>query len=356
MISRSGHQLLSRSSHPQMSYPPYNPGQAYVPPAASEDQDALPPSAESAHYPPSEGYSRRPPSPSRAPRGRSRSPGYRYGGRGSPPPAGSNGSAYDGGRGPGGGGYDRYYRDGYGGPPPSRGNGYEREGGGRGMGGPGGYDRYEGRAYDRYDRFDRYERGPLPGAFGGRRRSPPRRKREVVRGTDADRKQTACLYVGNLPYGFREDDVQSIFERYGVIRHVTVPLDRSTGKNKGFAFVTFEDRRDAEEAKDKLDDYMVEHRRLKLDWDPGMERKDELKGGRGPHSVRGAPYDEPRRDAWGPGGPPPMSSAPYRGGYGGPPPEDYGRGGAPPYDGYDSRGPAPPMQDYRSGGYEERRR
>ncbi|KAJ1550903.1 Serine arginine-rich splicing factor 2 [Nowakowskiella sp. JEL0078] len=85
--------------------------------------------------------------------------------------------------------------------------------------------------------------------------------------------------------------VAALFEKYGRLRSVHVPVDRYTQKNKGFAFVTFEDRREAEDAKDQLDNFPVESRRLRLDWDIGSDRKDEIKG------------NPPRRD-----GPPPSDS------------------------------------------------
>ncbi|KAG9295951.1 hypothetical protein G9A89_011803 [Geosiphon pyriformis] len=42
-----------------------------------------------------------------------------------------------------------------------------------------------------------------------------------------------------------------------------------------FAFVEFEDRRDAEDAYDKYNGFSVEGRRLKLDWDIGLNKKDQ---------------------------------------------------------------------------------
>ena len=40
-----------------------------------------------------------------------------------------------------------------------------------------------------------------------------------------------------------------------------------------FAFVTFEERVDAEDAKAKYESYQVEGRTLRIDWDVGFERK-----------------------------------------------------------------------------------
>ncbi|CAB4407210.1 unnamed protein product [Rhizophagus irregularis] len=59
----------------------------------------------------------------------------------------------------------------------------------------------------------------------------------------------------------------------GRLRKVTVQIDHYTGRNKGFAFVEFEDRRDAEDAFDNTMVPMLKGRRLKLDWDIGLGKK-----------------------------------------------------------------------------------
>jgi len=107
-----------------------------------------------------------------------------------------------------------------------------------------------------------------------RSRSPPRRRSpHIKRGSERERRTSTTLFVGNLPYMFRERDVAEVFERCGRIRNVTVGVNRRTGQSKGYAFVEFEDRRDAEDAFDKFDGYVIEGRRLRLDWDIGLERK-----------------------------------------------------------------------------------
>lgn len=45
--------------------------------------------------------------------------------------------------------------------------------------------------------------------------------------------------------------------------------------NYSFAFVEFEERRDAEDAFDKFDGFSVDGRRLKLDWDVGINKKED---------------------------------------------------------------------------------
>lgn len=95
----------------------------------------------------------------------------------------------------------------------------------------------------------------------------------IVRGTEEERSRSTTIYVGNLPYSFFERDVADLFERYGRLRKVTIPMDRYTGRNRGFAFIEYEDRRDAEDAFHKYHDYPIEGRRLRCDWDVGMEKK-----------------------------------------------------------------------------------
>lgn len=95
----------------------------------------------------------------------------------------------------------------------------------------------------------------------------------LYRGTEDERARSTTVYVGNIPYSFIERDVSEMFERYGRIRKITVPMDRFTRRNKGFAFVEYEDRRDAEDAFHKYNDYQIEGRRLRCDWDVGMEKK-----------------------------------------------------------------------------------
>ena len=59
------------------------------------------------------------------------------------------------------------------------------------------------------------------------------------------------LFVGNLPYGANETDVQGFFEVAGVpIDNVTVMRDRFTGQARGFGFVEINDDGGAQKAVD----------------------------------------------------------------------------------------------------------
>jgi RNA recognition motif-containing protein len=53
------------------------------------------------------------------------------------------------------------------------------------------------------------------------------------------------IYVGNLSYAVTVDAITEVFSEYGTVKRVQLPMDRETGRPRGFAFV--EMATDAEE-------------------------------------------------------------------------------------------------------------
>jgi RNA recognition motif-containing protein len=56
------------------------------------------------------------------------------------------------------------------------------------------------------------------------------------------------LFVGNLPYDATEEEIRQHFSTVGNLSYVSIPLDRETGKKRGFAFVEFSDPQQAQAA------------------------------------------------------------------------------------------------------------
>lgn len=72
------------------------------------------------------------------------------------------------------------------------------------------------------------------------------------------------LYVGNLNYATKEDDLRRLFGAYGEVKSVAVITDRETGRSKGFGFVEFNDAAAGEAAINDLNGKEVGGRALKI--------------------------------------------------------------------------------------------
>ncbi len=72
------------------------------------------------------------------------------------------------------------------------------------------------------------------------------------------------LYVGNLDYGVSSDDLQDLFEEFGVVLSAKVITDRDTKRSKGFGFVEMENDGEAQNAIEELDGAEYEGRTIKV--------------------------------------------------------------------------------------------
>ena len=61
------------------------------------------------------------------------------------------------------------------------------------------------------------------------------------------------IYVGNLNYRVKEDDLQKVMEDYGTVSSVKFIMDRATGRFRGIAFGEMEDSAAAAKAISELD-------------------------------------------------------------------------------------------------------
>jgi len=48
------------------------------------------------------------------------------------------------------------------------------------------------------------------------------------------------MYVGNLPFSATESELRDLFSQYGAVTDIHLPMDRDTGRPRGFAFVTMD--------------------------------------------------------------------------------------------------------------------
>lgn len=72
------------------------------------------------------------------------------------------------------------------------------------------------------------------------------------------------IYVGNLNYDLKEDDLKQIFGEYGEVVSVKIITDKYTGRGKGFGFVEMSNDEEASKAIDELNEKEVQGRNLKV--------------------------------------------------------------------------------------------
>ncbi len=70
------------------------------------------------------------------------------------------------------------------------------------------------------------------------------------------------IYVGNLSYKVRENDLREVLEDYGTVDSVKIIKDRDTGKSKGFAFIEMASDAEAQKAIEELNGAEYEGRTM----------------------------------------------------------------------------------------------
>lgn len=70
------------------------------------------------------------------------------------------------------------------------------------------------------------------------------------------------LFVGNLSYEVTEADLRALFSEVGTVTVVRIPLDRESGRPRGFAFVDFAERPEGEAAIARFHQQMFKGRAL----------------------------------------------------------------------------------------------
>lgn len=90
------------------------------------------------------------------------------------------------------------------------------------------------------------------------------------------------LFVGNLAFSVTENDLQDLFSQHGPVTEVNLMLDRSSGRSRGFAFVTMATKEGADAATQALNGTSHEGRNLTVnEARPREERSDRPGGYRG---------------------------------------------------------------------------
>lgn len=89
------------------------------------------------------------------------------------------------------------------------------------------------------------------------------------------------LYVGNLPYSFRDEDLQQAFAAHGSVSSAKVMMERDTGRSKGFGFVEMGSDAEAQAAINGMNGQQFGGRGLVVNEARPMEARPPRSGGGG---------------------------------------------------------------------------
>ncbi|MBT3066384.1 RNA-binding protein [Rhodoferax sp. U11-2br] len=110
------------------------------------------------------------------------------------------------------------------------------------------------------------------------------------------------LYVGNLPYSFRDDDLQQAFSQHGTVTSAKVMMERDTGRSKGFGFVEMGSDAEAQTAINAMNGQQFGGRGLVVNEARPMEPRAPRSGGGGFGGGGGGGYGGGGRSGGGGGG------------------------------------------------------
>ena len=113
------------------------------------------------------------------------------------------------------------------------------------------------------------------------------------------------LYVGNLPYSVRDEDLQQHFSQFGAVTSAKVMMERDTGRSKGFGFVEMGSDAEAQAAINGMNGQSMNGRSVVVNEARPMEARPPRTGGGGfggPHRDGGGPREGGFRSPYG-GGP-----------------------------------------------------
>ncbi|MDG2344912.1 MAG: RNA-binding protein [Opitutae bacterium] len=89
----------------------------------------------------------------------------------------------------------------------------------------------------------------------------------------------AKMYVGNLSYDVTQEELQALFEAHGAVSDVFIVKDRESGRPRGFAFVTMEEKSAMDAAIEALNGEEFMGRNLAIN--EARPREDRPRGGGG---------------------------------------------------------------------------
>lgn len=95
------------------------------------------------------------------------------------------------------------------------------------------------------------------------------------------------IYVGNLSFDVTEADLREVFAEYGSVNRISLPVDRETGRMRGFGFIDMAEDAQEDAAIADLDGAEWMGRALKVNKAKPRENNGGSRGGGGGNFSRG---------------------------------------------------------------------
>jgi cold-inducible RNA-binding protein len=96
------------------------------------------------------------------------------------------------------------------------------------------------------------------------------------------------LYIGNLPFKVREEDLQALFQQAGTVESVSIIRDKFSGQSRGFGFIEMDSPESAQKAIEMFNGHSLENRQITVnEARPQTPRPPRAGGGGGGGGGRG---------------------------------------------------------------------
>jgi RNA recognition motif-containing protein len=96
------------------------------------------------------------------------------------------------------------------------------------------------------------------------------------------------LFVGNLSFNTTENDLQDTFAAHGTVTETNLMMDRTTGRPRGFGFVTMSTAEEAQKAAEALNGQSLDGRALTVNLARPREERPSGGGGGGRREFSGS--------------------------------------------------------------------
>jgi|ERR1712212_51316 len=84
--------------------------------------------------------------------------------------------------------------------------------------------------------------------------------------------EVPAIRVSNISSAATQDDLQQLFEKFGRINRIHLGRDRRTNESRGFAFINYQSRDDAQRAIDAMNGFGYDHLILSVEWSENRKK------------------------------------------------------------------------------------